>query len=174
VGDGARTCVFRALPANKRTPLMIDCCLELFLEDYAQHWNIYTKPYPGIYELLNVLMHRNFKMAVLSNKPHAFTEKCVEAFFPLWKFQAVFGQTEIFPKKPDPSMALNISKRLNIPPHKILFIGDTHVDMKTAIRAGMIPVGVLWGFRSMDELIQNGAKSVVKTPKEIIPIISEL
>jgi len=172
VGNGARVCVSRALPPNSRHPAIIDRCLQLFLEEYAHHWNVHTKPYPGIPELLDALSRLGIKMAVLSNKPHENTKQCVKEYLSAWKFESVFGQKESQPKKPDPLLALQISNHFAMPPERILFIGDTSVDMQTARNAGMFPVGVLWGFRSRDELLQHGAKRIVLSPEEIIPLIT--
>ena len=78
IGDGAATLIRRALPEDKRNADMIRVCLDEFLRDYGQSWNLKTKPYRGIPELLDSLVARHISMAVLSNKPHEFTKMCVE------------------------------------------------------------------------------------------------
>jgi len=171
VGEGAKMCVMRALPAKNRDVVTIDTCLQMFRDDYAQNWNINTKPYKGIPEMLNALSELDLKMAILSNKPQEDTEKCVRKFLSNWKFEVIFGQKDSVPKKPDPSAALKISQLLGIPPEEFLFIGDTSIDMETATAAGMVPFGVLWGFRSIDELIQSGAQATIKTARDILSLV---
>jgi len=172
VGDGARKCVIRALPVDARDAATVDHCLQLFRKDYSQNWNIFTKPYRGIPETLTALSDRQIRMAILSNKPHDNTIQCASAYFSRWRFSVVFGQKDTIPMKPDPSSSLAIASQLNISPEKILFLGDTATDMKTAIAAGMFPVGALWGFRTKDELKSNGARTTIGKPEELIRLFT--
>jgi len=171
VGEGARVCMTRALPAENRDVVTIDTSLQMFRDDYAQNWNIYTKPYKGIPEMLKALSELDLKMAILSNKPQEDTEKCVKKFLSNWKFEVIFGQKDSVPKKPDPTAALEISRLLGVLPEEFFFIGDTPIDMKTATAAGMVPFGVLWGFRSIDELIKSGARATIKTATDIPSLV---
>lgn len=146
VGDGALNFIIRALPEDKRIDTIIHPCLDAFLEDYGRNWNVKTKPYDGIPELLDTLTARRLKMAVLSNKPHEYTKQCMAGFLSDWNFDVVFGQRDDVPGKPDPAGALEIAEQLNIAPSDFLYLGDTETDLKTSIAAGMFPVGALWGF----------------------------
>ncbi|MCB1092214.1 MAG: HAD family hydrolase, partial [Verrucomicrobiae bacterium] len=49
-----------------------------------------------------------------------------------------------------------------------LFVGDSAVDMETASRAGMQPIGVSWGFRGVEELWSHGAKAVIDHPRNLL------
>ncbi len=171
VGDGAAMLVKRALPKEKRTDNIVHSCLEAFLEDYGQNWNVKTKPYDGIPAMLDALTSREIKMTVLSNKPHEFTKRCVEHLLPNWNFDVVFGKRDVVPGKPDPTGALEIAECLNIPPSEFLYLGDTAVDMKTSTAAGMFPVGALWGFRPAKELQDNGAQVLIARPLEILNLL---
>ena len=83
----------------------------------------------------------------------------------------VLGHRDGTPLKPDPAGALEISQRLNIPPANFLYIGDSGVDMATAIAANMFPVGVLWGFREAVELDESGAKALISHPQEVLAFL---
>jgi phosphoglycolate phosphatase len=74
-------------------------------------------------------------------------------------------------KKPNPFEAIEISKKWNLKPEEILFVGDSDIDMKTAINANMFPVGVTWGYRTADELKSSGAKAVINNASELIEIL---
>jgi len=171
VGDGATNLISRALPEDKRTNTIINSCLEAFLEDYDNNWNVKTRLYEGIPELLDTLISRGLKMTVLSNKPHRYTKKCMDGFLSDWNFDVVFGQRDDVPRKPDPAGALEIAEQLNISPSNFLYLGDTETDVKTSIAAGMFPVGVLWGFRSSGELQESGAKVLIKRPLEALDLL---
>jgi len=171
VGEGTAMLITRALPQEKRDDDTIRACLEAFREDYARNWRVKTKPYDGTAEMLDELTARGLKIAVLSNKPDKFTRACVADLLPNWTFDVVLGQRGGVPLKPDPTGALEISERLNIPPTDFLFLGDSAVDMKTATAAGMFPVGALWGFRLAEELRENGARVLIEQPLEILNLL---
>jgi phosphoglycolate phosphatase len=65
---------------------------------------------------------------------------------------------------------LIIAEKLGLLPEHILYVGDTATDMQTGKRAGMKTAGVLWGFRGIDELEENGADFIVGTPEEIVQL----
>ncbi len=77
VGDGVRVLMERILPESERDEATIAQCMDLYRQAYSERWNAKTRPYPGIEELLDGLATRGLKLAVLSNKPHAFTLQCI-------------------------------------------------------------------------------------------------
>ena len=171
VGDGSSILIEKALPPKYRNPETIAHCLKAYQEDYGRNWRTDTHLYEGISELLDGLVEAGLRMSILSNKYHQFTVQCAEAFLNRWPFDVVFGIRNRVPKKPDPAGAIEISTILNIPPAEFLYVGDTSVDMQTAVSAGMFPVGVLWGFRLKDELVSSGAKMIISHPQELLKMI---
>lgn len=168
VGDGARTLVTRTLPAKKRAPALVDACLAEYRVDYGAHWKDKTRVYDGIPALLDGLVARGVKLAVLSNKPHDATVRCVEAFLPRWRFDVVRGQQDGIPHKPSPAGAQAVARKLRIPPGRFLYLGDTATDMQTARAAGMFAVGALWGFRPAQELADHGARVLIARPEDAL------
>ena len=171
VGEGLRRLFERALPADRRRPELVAECVAGFREAYAEHWNVRTRPYDGVPELLDALSARNVMMAVLSNKPDGFTRRCVDEYLSRWRFEAVPGQREGVPRKPDPAGALEIAARLGVATGRFLYLGDSATDMRTARSAGMRAVGAAWGFRSVDELESAGAEAIIQRPIELLPIV---
>ena len=174
VGEGSKTLITRALPEGHRNKNLINACLKEFVEDYSRNFDVKTRPYDGIPELLDVLKLHGFKLAVLSNKLDSLTKKCVSTILSKWDFDVVLGQRDSVPLKPDPHGALEVAEKLAIPPANFLYLGDTAVDMKTAVSAGMFPVGVLWGFRTLKELKENGARAIIDEPLKVIDILNRL
>ena len=70
----------------------MEAILREYAEQYYRAWNIETRPYDGITELLDVLTERQIRMAVLSNKPQEATRRCVEYYLGQYSFAAVLGQ----------------------------------------------------------------------------------
>lgn len=173
-GQGAPYLVRHALGPDYQH--LADKALELFRTYQLEHGLDHTHPYPGIPELLDELTRRNLKLAVLSNKPHTATLRAVQQCLNRWHFDAVLGHELDQPAaalKPDPAGALEIARQLNVPPERWLYLGDTRVDMETALNAGMFPVGCLWGFRDRQELEKAGARILIAHPLEILPLLAE-
>ena len=171
VGDGAVACATRALPEKNRDDETVWACLAAFREYYARNWRNKTRPYDGVPEMLDALTVRGLKLAVLSNKTQEATERCVKGLLPDWRFDMIVGHRESLPRKPDPSGALEISAELDVAPAEFLFLGDTSVDMRTAVAAGMFPVGALWGFRTEQELLESGARVVIERGIDITNLL---
>ncbi len=171
VGDGARVLVERILPAEARRDEVIHRCLRRYGAIYAERWDERSRPYEGIPGLLQALERRGIALAVLSNKPEAATVRCVERFFRGCTWARVIGQREGLPKKPAPDGLFEILRDVGVTPGETVYLGDTDTDMKTAVAAGVYPVGVLWGFRDRAELEAHGAQAILPRPEGLLPII---
>lgn len=172
VGYGVEELARRVLPEGRRDPVTVSGCVSAMRREYGMRWLKNTRAYEGVPELLDALAARGSKLSVLSNKPDDFTKILVAGLLPRWPFEPVLGARPSVPKKPDPAGALEIARQLSITPEEFLYLGDTGTDMKTANAAGMYPVGVLWGFRTAEELVTNGARIIIEKPVELLEILS--
>ncbi|MGK0256375.1 MAG: phosphoglycolate phosphatase [Arcobacteraceae bacterium] len=172
VGDGALMLLQNALPLNI-DKITLNKALLLFKEVYGDSIHKNTKPYDGIYEMLNILNSSDLKLAILSNKPHEFTVKFIDYFFKDISFHEVHGQKDGVPKKPNPMGIYNISNALNISTNEIIFVGDTPTDIKTAKNAKITSIGVSWGYRNIEELVLAKADFIAKSPEHLTKLILE-
>ncbi|UMB60652.1 HAD family hydrolase [Lutibacter sp. A80] len=170
IGSGIRSLVSKSLPLAHNDEKEVNRCFNSMLEVYRDNCTIKTAPYDGIIELLDNLVSRNVKLSILSNKADEFTKKIAATIFPNY-FNPVIGLSDEKLKKPNPFGALEISKNLGIKAEEIIYIGDTGIDMQTANNANMFAVGVLWGYRTKEELISNGAKYVLNNPLDLLNIL---
>ena len=172
VGDGVRNYVLRAVPPEARADqALLDRVEAVYRRRYAANWRNKTRVYEGIGELIDELRRRGLRTAVLSNKPDATTQLTVRDYLGLERFDAVRGAHEGEPLKPDPRAALAIAAEPGIPPADWAYVGDTATDMRTAVAAGMYPIGALWGFRTADELRTGGAKVLAKAPMDVLACV---
>lgn len=171
VGDGAKVLAQRAVRDRQE---LAESVRREYQAYYQEHTLDTTQPYPGIPELLQALTERGIQVCVLSNKPHADTCGVVRHFFPEIPFAQIRGQVEGVPVKPDPTGALLIARALGLKPEEFVYLGDTNVDMRTALNAGMHPVGVTWGFRPVEELAQAGAEHLIGYPLDLLRFVTEL
>ena len=170
VGNGINKLFYRALPEEARTEENVQRIRSLFLPYYNEHNADDSCPYKGIAQLLSDLQSRGIQIAVASNKYQLATEKLVAHFFPSIHFAAVYGQREGIAIKPDPTIVNDILRDTNITRTHTIYIGDSGVDMQTAHNAGIESIGVTWGFRSEEELIDNGAEHIVHRAEEILSL----
>lgn len=178
VGAGARNLVTRAAASaagirpEQVTPELTDRLLAAFNRAYALNWADRTQPYPGVMDLLDALTAAGFALAILSNKPDEFTRQAIGHFFPADTFSAVFGKLDGWPIKPDPALALETCRLLGADPSDTALIGDSGSDMATAVNAGLLPIGVLWGFRDREELLAGGARHLASTTHDLYNILT--
>lgn len=171
VGDGARKCVERALPETARTEQIINRCVKAQAKDYADNWHVATEEYEGITSLLKELSRNKIKIGVLSNKDHHFAELCIRHFFPNIAFDVIQGYMHGVPHKPDPTGARIIAEKMGVKCQEIVFLGDSAMDMSTAVAVNMRGIGALWGFRTDGELIEAGASALIETPGQLLELI---
>ena len=168
IGNGIRLLICRAMPEG--TPeAEIDAALDDFKAYYAAHIHDRTVPYDGIPQLLTALRKRGIKVAVLSNKIDSASQQLIEYFFP-GKTDVVFGEHVGVPRKPDPTSCRMVMQQLGVQPEQVLYVGDSGTDMQTAKNAGLYAVGVTWGFRSKEVLLEYGADVLVHRPEQILQI----
>ena len=171
VGNGVTRLIERALPEDARTPEIIADVRDCFREYYDTHMCDFSTPYECIPELLLDLRDIDLKMAVASNKYHAAVKKRISHFFPDIPWAAVKGHQEGVPTKPDPSVVFEILSEVPTRKSKVLYVGDSAVDMETARRACIDSCGVTWGFRTLKELREAYADNIVNHPDEILSVV---
>ena len=172
IGEGVVKLMLRALPETHQDEATVQACVGAYVHEYERPWNALTKPYPGVPEMLDALVVRGLKLGVLSNKPDHFTQRCVDELLAKWAFDVVLGASDKFPRKPNPASAIEIAKRLGVPPAECLYVGDSGIDMQTACGAHMCSVGALWGFRGKEELLKNGAQLLIEKPSQVLDFLN--
>ena len=172
VGTGSYNLVKKASPDGLTEEKLLSMVDEFF-EFYGEHYLDKTVPYDGVPEMLSALKEKGIALAVCSNKIQNMTEKVCEKFFD-GTFTYTFGQNDRFPLKPDPACPLWIAEQFGAEPSETIFVGDSGVDMVTGKNAGFTAVGVSWGFRSAEELKENGSDYIINKASELIEIIEKV
>lgn len=168
VGNGSRKLIGRILPSERSADAaFVNEALARYQACYAERLLDKTKPYDGIPEMLEELRRRNIPLAICTNKHQSAADTIVGKLFPQGLFREVIGDTKGLPRKPDPQKVLYIAARMGVTPVHTAYFGDSAVDMDTAHNAGMLAVGVLWGFRPREELMEHGAQILLSHPGEL-------
>lgn len=170
VGNGMEKLVERFTPEEHRTSAQLKAAYDIFMPYYNAHKEDKTIPYPGICEILPMLENAGVQIAVLTNKADHLALPVMEQYFP-GVFEFVQGALPGQPKKPDPTLLHRLMDQMGADRGDTLFVGDSNVDIRTAINGGLPGCGVLWGFRTREELVREGADFLVETPEQLLELI---
>lgn len=169
VGNGIPKLVERFAPQGTSQEVL-DQAFQEFMDWYGVHKEDKTAPYAGMPEVTKALREAGVSIAVLSNKADVMAGPVVEHYYP-GIFPVVQGALPGLPTKPDPTLLHKLMDRLGATKEDTLFVGDSNVDIRTAKNGGLTGCGVLWGFRSREELEAAGADVIVSTPQELLDLI---
>ena len=170
INHGSHQFVRGCMPKDKQDDAeLAEKCWKSYSDHYSHHFLDKTYLYEGLDTAIAEMKKRGYKLAVLSNKSDFHTNAIIGKLFPEGTFDIVLGHREEFPTKPDPTSALYICREVfGCEPEEVKYFGDSDVDMKTAVNAGMYPCGVSWGFRSVEILLENGAKKIIEKPEDVL------
>jgi len=169
IGNGAAKFIENAM-GEKVDPGQLKNYVSEFKEIYRENLHNKSRLYEGIPQLLDELTGMGVKLAILSNKPHHLTESVVSYYLSAWDFNPVLGQRIHVPRKPDPAAAFEIAGKLGIPVNRFLFVGDSMGDLRTSKAAGMMPVGVSWGYGLREGVSLNG-ETLIHNPQELLSLL---
>lgn len=170
INHGAREFVRLSLPEEYRADEeFVTARLREYDTAYGGHFLDTTYAYPGLYDALLTLKARGVHLAVLSNKQHPRTDALSRHLFGDEMFEFIMGHAQ-FPTKPDPTAALYLAEQMGVTPAETAFVGDSDVDMDTGINAGMLRVGVAWGYRSPEFLLAHGCQYLAQNAAALTEI----
>lgn len=165
IGDGARALIERAL--GESTSATLEAVLTSFREHYSQNWRSGTRPYSGINQVLTTCQQKGIQIAVLSNKPHSYTQTIVKELFSSAPFNPIWGQRDTMPQKPDPNALELILERWKLDPKRCCMVGDSVIDIQTAQRANITAIGVSWGYHDYLPLIAATPQLIFETVPDL-------
>lgn len=167
IGHGIRSLVLQASNHSEH----IEDLLQRFKEYYKEHYNDFTKAYSGIEEVFRYCKKNQIHMGVLTNKVEDIAINLVETHFPN-TMEFVYGEVPDRTRKPDPVFLLSVIEQYGFQKEEVVYIGDSEVDIKTCMNAGIDGIFVTYGFRSKEELMRF-SKRFVDSPLKIIDYLGE-
>lgn len=171
VGNGVAKLIERAIPDGKENSLYEET-LHIFKDYYAIHCNDKTKPYDGILELLDELLAKGYKLAIVSNKFDSAVKELSRIYFGE-RIQTAIGESEKIRKKPAPDTVYQALAELSVTADRAVYVGDSDVDLATAHSVPMPCISVTWGFRTPEQLLEAGAEKphMIKMPNQLLPLL---
>ncbi len=175
INNGARELVRRAIgEAPDGDAARIDRALAIYEKHYENTYALTDSTYDGMRELIERLHREGFRVGVLSNKQDPFVKRLCENVLAKGSYDLAQGALVGHPTKPHPFLSSLVADTLGVPAERCIMVGDSHVDVQTAVNAGMKHVGVTWGFRDAESLRQAGATRLVDTVSELYGAIIDL
>ena len=149
IGNGTQVLIKRCVPEGTDEDLY-EKVFKAFKQYYLNHYDVYTKPYVGIKEMIQNLK-KECRIAVVSNKDDDLTHKLITKEFP-GLFDIIQGSYFDKPKKPNPYLISKVLEENCIMNADVLYIGDTDVDKESALNSHISYLLVNYGYRSEAEL----------------------
>lgn len=172
VGRGIYNLCRNALPESSRDEKTVKATLERFRTYYDKHICDRSRPYPGIYGMLDRLTEKGIALAVASNKYQAGTEFLIRSLFGKYRFTSILGQREGKPIKPDPEIVNEAIEAMgDVSKEEVVYCGDSDVDMQTGLNAGVRTIGITWGFRTREELASYSPWMTADSAEELCEAI---
>ncbi len=173
INDGAFMLIKRALPENVREDdEYVTRAFTRYLENYDEHVDDMTKAYEGMQELIKKLKSEGYTLAVVSNKPDRHVKILAKQFFGEDTFSYLSGSGLDLPRKPAKECIEIPLEILGIEKEKVLYVGDSHVDVKSARNAGVKCAGVTWGFHGKNGFRDQVCDYYADTCDQLYDIIS--
>ena len=168
IGWGINRLAYLALPEDSRKEVTSGIIASAAAKYYTENPLRYSRPYPGVLDLISELKKKKVKTAVLTNKLDHLAQKVISGLFPPGSFDCVQGEIQGKPRKPNPDCVWELLVGFDVVPASTIFIGDSEVDMETAISAGCFPMGVSWGYRLREVMEKAGARHIIDKPCELL------
>lgn len=171
VGNGVAKLIERVLPEGRENPCFEEC-LDRFREYYSIHMQDLTQPYPDILELLTELRDHGYRLGIVSNKFDTAVKELGRNYFGDI-IEVAIGESPEVRKKPAPDCVFEAIRILGSHKESVIYIGDSDVDVETAHNAGLLCIGVTWGFRNRNILKEAGADYIIDKPVELLTLLEE-
>ena len=144
-----------------REDSIIEYALKLYRERFKAKGMFENHIYSGVDELLKILKNKDCQLYVATSKPYVFAREIVKYFKIDHYFNKIYGSNldGSFGDKAD--LIKNILKCECLNEAETVMIGDREHDIIGAKRNGVLSIGVLWGYGSIEELSKQNPNWIV-------------
>lgn len=169
VGNGALALARLACPPEAPADA-VERVFDNFRALYGEFGLDLTREFDGMSDVLRELKARGKKLGIVSNKFEGGVKDVEARFFP-GLFDVSHGETDVIPRKPEPGGLLTCAREMGLDPARCVYFGDSDTDMIAAHNAGMLAVGVEWGYQPLDALESGNPDAMAATPADILRFV---
>ena len=171
IGGGIRNAIRVTMP-QPYTEAQYQAVVRDYLTMYPENCTVHTKPYLGISQTLAAFKAAGLRLAVITNKTERTAQLLASSFFPEDTFAFVWGNDLVRPLKPDAAAGAAACQDLGLTPAEVAYVGDSgSTDMRFGKASGFLTIGVTWGYRSRQDLLDGGADALCDTAEELKNLI---
>lgn len=175
VSYGARRMIVEGLAHTKtaRTETEIDTLLAIFLEHYEANIAVHSRPFAGAVPALRMLKAQGARLAVCTNKREGLSRQLLTELGLHDIFNAIAGRDTFAVSKPDPGHLTGAIVQAGGKTSHAIMVGDTNVDVETAVAAGVPCIAVSFGYSAVPAA-SLGATMTIDHFDQLAPAITTL
>ncbi|MCW8835915.1 MAG: HAD-IA family hydrolase [Rhodospirillales bacterium] len=129
--------------------------------------------FPGARDAIHAIDADGWLLGIATGKPHRGLVNTLEPHGLLDRF-ITLQTADRAPGKPSPEMLFRAMGESGVDAGRTVMIGDTSYDMEMAANAGVMAIGVAWGYHDREGLLASGASHIVETYDELVIVLREL
>jgi phosphoglycolate phosphatase len=148
----------------------LEAAVAAYRRFYAEDGIRRSSVYPGVADLLDVLVERGTVLATATAKLTPVARAILDLHGLADRFTVVNGTDPDHSTKTE-TLTRTLELLAGPPPTEVLMVGDRHSDITAARACGVGSVGVCWGYGSTDELEAAGADHLVHSPAELLALL---
>jgi phosphoglycolate phosphatase len=152
---------------NSNDAKLLKRAVELYRERFVSTGMFENTIYAGIPDALQKLKNALYKLVVVTSKPTVFARQIIDHFGLERIFHNIYGSELNGVRADKRQLIAHVLEQEQIHPSEAVMVGDREHDLKGALANGVLPVGVLWGYGSREELTQAGALLLCDTPESL-------
>ena len=142
-----------------------------YREYYSREGLFINSVYDGIPALLGRLKEAGLALYIATGKPHPYATRIAERFGLAPYLSGIYGAEFDGTRGDKADLLAYAIEREGLVPSECAMIGDRAFDVLGALANGVLPVGVLWGYGSRDELLRAGAPHLSETPSRLCDLL---
>jgi phosphoglycolate phosphatase len=146
---------------------LVKRAVESYRERFVARGMFENSLYAGIPDVLEKLQERHYQLHVVTSKVTTFARQIVDHFGLGDFFYKIHGSELDGTRADKRHLIAHVLEQEQIDPTDAAMVGDRAHDVKGALVNGVIPIGVLWGYGSREELTQAGASVLCDTPESL-------
>jgi len=157
---------------NSSDVQLIGRAVALYRQRFASTGMFENAVYPGIESALAALRAHNVQLYVTTSKPMVFAVPILERFGLQRFFHRIYGSELDGTRSDKGHLIAHVLAEESIPASNAVMVGDREHDVTGALTNGVMPLGVLWGYGSRQELTRAGASLLCESPEALVEVLS--
>lgn len=141
-------------------------CVEIFADIQPEMLREHVRLIEGSVEILRAIEEANIKIALVTSTQERYIRDKLYLFHEAGVahlFEVIITTDDVPLKKPAPEPLIECGRRLGLSPEQMVYVGDSHVDIRAGKAAGTKTIGVLTGMDDYDALAAEQPDAIIES-----------